>query len=95
LLPLPPKKTAPPPKVERGKVVLDLEPAPATKQKSKPMILPNSNDSDDHFDGATGATNDIDEFVRPNSRKVPPAKPNSKLAIDIDKINEIFTYGGE
>jgi len=57
------------------------------------MILPN--DSDDNFDGATGATNDIDEFVRPNSRKVPPAKPNFKLAIDIDKINEIFTYGGE
>jgi len=57
-------------------------------------VLSVSNDSDDNFDGATGATNN-NEFTRPNSRKAPPTKPNFALAIDIDKINEIFTYGGE
>ena len=75
-------------------MVLDLEPPPAQKQKSLTMILSNSNDSDDNFAGATGATNDI-EFDKPHSKKIAAAKPGFKLAIDIDKINEIFTYGGE
>ncbi len=84
---------APPSKKARGKMVLDLVPPPASKQKSRPMILSNSNDSDDNFAGATGATIDI-EFDKPSSKKM-TTKPGFKLAIDIDKINEIFTYGGE
>ena len=53
-------------------MVLDLEPPPAPKQKSLTMILSNSNDSDDNFAGATGATNDI-EFDKPHSKKIAAA----------------------